>query len=94
MSGAQGESKPGLKDRLTDGLYGLGWGAVKKLPEPVAQALFRTLADQVWKRRGKSVLRLESNLARVRAWDSRSSNRSPGPTTPRRRRIRTSRAGV
>ncbi|MEU1091320.1 phosphatidylinositol mannoside acyltransferase [Streptomyces sp. NPDC005576] len=60
-------SNPGtdLRDRLTDGLYGLGWGAVKKLPEPAARALFRTLADQVWKRRGKSVLRLESNLARV-----------------------------
>ncbi|MYR76592.1 MULTISPECIES: phosphatidylinositol mannoside acyltransferase [unclassified Streptomyces] len=58
-------SGDGLRDRLTDGLYGLGWGAVKTLPEPVAQALFRTLADQVWKRRGKSVLRLESNLARV-----------------------------
>lgn len=54
-----------LKERLTDGLYGLGWGAVKKLPEPAARALFRTLADQVWKRRGKAVLRLESNLARV-----------------------------
>ena len=27
-----------LKGRLTDGLYGLGWGAVKKLPEPVAAA--------------------------------------------------------
>ncbi|MEU0301584.1 phosphatidylinositol mannoside acyltransferase [Streptomyces sp. NPDC006175] len=54
-----------LRGRLTDGLYGLGWGAVKKLPEPAATALFRTLADQVWKRRGKSVLRLESNLARV-----------------------------
>ncbi|MGP3634272.1 phosphatidylinositol mannoside acyltransferase [Streptomyces sp. 24-1644] len=55
----------GLRERLTDGLYGLGWGAVKKLPEPAARALFRTIADQVWKRRGKSVLRLESNLARV-----------------------------
>lgn len=54
-----------LKERLTDGLYGLGWGAVKKLPEPAAAVLFRTLADQVWKRRGTSVLRLESNLARV-----------------------------
>ncbi|MER5897903.1 phosphatidylinositol mannoside acyltransferase [Streptomyces sp. NPDC001876] len=54
-----------LEGRLTDGLYGLGWGAVKKLPEPAARALFRTIADQVWKRRGKSVLRLESNLARV-----------------------------
>lgn len=54
-----------LKGKITDSLYGLGWGAVKKLPEPAATALFRTIADQVWKRRGKSVLRLESNLARV-----------------------------
>ncbi|MFJ1750307.1 phosphatidylinositol mannoside acyltransferase [Streptomyces sp. NPDC088116] len=53
------------KDRMTDALYGLGWGVVKKLPEPVAKALGRTIADLVWKRRGKSVLRLESNLARV-----------------------------
>ncbi|MFE4332445.1 MULTISPECIES: phosphatidylinositol mannoside acyltransferase [unclassified Streptomyces] len=65
MSGAPGDAQSGLRDRLTDGLYGLGWTAVKKLPEPVARALFRTIADQVWKRRGKSVLRLESNLARV-----------------------------
>ncbi|MER5849941.1 phosphatidylinositol mannoside acyltransferase [Streptomyces sp. NPDC002012] len=65
MSGAPGDTRPGLRDRLTDGLYGLGWTAVKKLPEPVARALFRTIADQVWKRRGKGVLRLESNLARV-----------------------------
>ncbi|MBW5481731.1 phosphatidylinositol mannoside acyltransferase [Streptomyces bambusae] len=55
----------GVKDRLTDGLYGLGWAGVKKLPEPAAVALGRTVADQVWKRRGASVRRLESNLARV-----------------------------
>ncbi|WP_406380125.1 phosphatidylinositol mannoside acyltransferase [Streptomyces sp. NBC_01618] len=65
MSGAPGEARTGLRDRLTDGLYGFGWAAVKKLPEPVARALFRTIADQAWKRRGKGVLRLESNLARV-----------------------------
>jgi KDO2-lipid IV(A) lauroyltransferase len=65
VSGAPEDTQSGLRDRLTDGLYGLGWTAVKKLPEPVARALFRTIADQVWKRRGKSVLRLESNLARV-----------------------------
>ncbi|MFD7493076.1 phosphatidylinositol mannoside acyltransferase [Streptomyces sp. NPDC059832] len=65
MSDDPGEARTGLRDRLTDGLYGLGWTAVKKLPEPVARALFRTIADQAWKRRGKSVLRLESNLARV-----------------------------
>nr|WP_202533431.1 MULTISPECIES: phosphatidylinositol mannoside acyltransferase [unclassified Streptomyces] len=50
---------------MSDALYGLGWAAVKTLPEPAARALFRTLADQVWKRRGKSVLRLEANLKRV-----------------------------
>ncbi|MEL5953798.1 phosphatidylinositol mannoside acyltransferase [Streptomyces sp. CLV115] len=65
MSDDPVQPRNGPRDRLTDGLYGLGWGAVKKLPEPVARALFRTIADQVWKRRGKSVLRLESNLARV-----------------------------
>ncbi|MFF4036075.1 phosphatidylinositol mannoside acyltransferase [Streptomyces sviceus] len=53
------------QDRLTDSLYGLGWGAVKKLPEPVAVRLGRTIADLAWKQRGKGVLRLESNYARV-----------------------------
>nr|WP_078867999.1 phosphatidylinositol mannoside acyltransferase [Streptomyces sp. NRRL F-5727] len=54
-----------MKDKVTDGLYGLGWATVKKLPEPVARALGRKIADTVWKRRGKGVLRLEANLARV-----------------------------
>ncbi|MBM7169394.1 phosphatidylinositol mannoside acyltransferase [Streptomyces sp. G44] len=54
-----------MKDRLTDALYGLGWSTVKKLPEPVAARLGRTIADTAWKRRGKGVLRLEANLARV-----------------------------
>jgi KDO2-lipid IV(A) lauroyltransferase len=53
------------QDRLTDALYGLGWGAVKKLPEPVAVRLGRTIADLAWKQRGKGVRRLESNYARV-----------------------------
>ena len=53
------------QERLTDALYGLGWSAVKKLPEPVAVRLGRTVADLAWKRRGKGVQRLESNYARV-----------------------------
>ncbi|MCG7526141.1 phosphatidylinositol mannoside acyltransferase [Streptomyces sp. OfavH-34-F] len=65
MSGPGPDARPGVRERLSDALYGLGWAAVKTLPEPAARALFRTLADQVWKRRGRSVLRLESNLARV-----------------------------
>ncbi|GAA2501039.1 phosphatidylinositol mannoside acyltransferase [Streptomyces gobitricini] len=52
-------------ERLTDALYGLGWSAVKKLPEPVAAGLGRRIADTAWKRRGTGVLRLEANLARV-----------------------------
>jgi lauroyl/myristoyl acyltransferase len=53
------------QERLTDALYGLGWGAVKRLPEPVAVRLGRTIADLAWKQRGKGVQRLESNYARV-----------------------------
>ncbi|MBY8842855.1 phosphatidylinositol mannoside acyltransferase [Streptomyces sp. SP2-10] len=52
-------------DRLTDALYGAGWSTVRKLPEPVAVRLGRTIADLAWKRRGKGVLRLEANYARV-----------------------------
>ncbi|MGY4961116.1 phosphatidylinositol mannoside acyltransferase [Streptomyces sp. 900105245] len=52
-------------DRLTDSLYGLGWSTVKKLPEPAAVRLGRTIADLAWKKRGKGVRRLESNYARV-----------------------------
>ncbi|MGV4983411.1 phosphatidylinositol mannoside acyltransferase [Streptomyces sp. NPDC001709] len=52
-------------ERLTDGLYGVGWSTVKKLPEPAAVRLGRTIADLAWKQRGKGVQRLESNYARV-----------------------------
>ncbi|MEU7965935.1 phosphatidylinositol mannoside acyltransferase [Streptomyces sp. NPDC049097] len=54
-----------FQERLTDGLYGLGWSTVKTLPEPVAVRLGRSVADLAWKRRGTSVQRLESNYARV-----------------------------
>jgi KDO2-lipid IV(A) lauroyltransferase len=54
-----------LQERLVDGAYALGWSTVKKLPEPVAVRLGRTVADIAWKRRGKGVQRLESNYARV-----------------------------
>jgi phosphatidylinositol dimannoside acyltransferase len=53
------------RDRLSDALYGAGWATVKKLPEPVAVRLGRTIADLAWKRRGRGVQRLESNYARV-----------------------------
>lgn len=53
------------KDRLTDAFYGFAWAAVRKLPERAAVGLGRRIADTAWKRRGKGVLRLEANLARV-----------------------------
>ncbi|MEU5214214.1 phosphatidylinositol mannoside acyltransferase [Streptomyces sp. NPDC020742] len=52
-------------EKLTGVLYGLGWSAVRKLPEGAAARLGRKIADTVWKRRGKGVKRLEANLARV-----------------------------
>jgi phosphatidylinositol dimannoside acyltransferase len=54
-----------LRGSLTDGLYGLGWSAVKRLPEGAATALGRTVADAAWRRRGTGVRRLEANLRRV-----------------------------
>ncbi|MFF7355287.1 phosphatidylinositol mannoside acyltransferase [Streptomyces filipinensis] len=52
-------------ERLSDALYGAGWSTVKKLPEPVAVRLGRSIADLAWRQRGKGVQRLESNYARV-----------------------------
>ncbi|MDT3398995.1 phosphatidylinositol mannoside acyltransferase [Streptomyces sp. B1866] len=54
-----------MRDRLADALYGLGWAAVKRLPEPAAAGLGRRVADEAWRRRGQGVRRLEANLARV-----------------------------
>lgn len=54
-----------MSERLTDGLYAAAWAAVKRLPEPAAAALGRSVADIAWRRRGKGVLRLEANLKRV-----------------------------
>jgi KDO2-lipid IV(A) lauroyltransferase len=54
-----------FKEELTYRAYATGWAVVRRLPEPVAYGLFRLAADRTWRKRGKSVRRLESNLARV-----------------------------
>ncbi|RKN44678.1 phosphatidylinositol mannoside acyltransferase [Streptomyces hoynatensis] len=54
-----------MNERLAGSLFGLGWGAVQRLPEGAATALGRGIADAAWRRRGAGVLRLEANLARV-----------------------------
>jgi len=54
-----------MLDRLTVLAYTLGWKVVRALPEAVAYPLFTLIADAVWWKRGKGVLRLEANLARA-----------------------------
>jgi lauroyl/myristoyl acyltransferase len=56
---------PGLKDRLIDAGYGLGWSVVCRLPESWAQRGFRFGADLAWRRQGTAVQVLEGNLRRV-----------------------------
>ncbi|MGH3190088.1 MAG: phosphatidylinositol mannoside acyltransferase [Streptosporangiaceae bacterium] len=56
---------PGLRDRLADAGYGLGWSVVCRLPESWAQGAFRFFADLAWRRQGPGVLVLEGNLRRV-----------------------------
>ena len=54
-----------LKEELTYRAYAAGWAVVRLLPEKLAYKLFEKAADRSWRKRGKSVRRLESNLARV-----------------------------
>jgi phosphatidylinositol dimannoside acyltransferase len=56
---------PGLKDRLTDAGYGLGWSVACRAPESWAQGAFRFAADLAWRRQGPRVRVLEGNLRRV-----------------------------
>jgi KDO2-lipid IV(A) lauroyltransferase len=45
--------------------YAAGWRLVRTLPEPVAAAAFRRIADAAYLRRGPAVRRLAANLRRV-----------------------------
>jgi hypothetical protein len=58
-------SMPGLKDRLADAGYGLGWSVVCRLPESWTQSAFRLVADRTERRQGTGVQVLEGNLRRV-----------------------------
>ncbi|HSP38823.1 MAG TPA: phosphatidylinositol mannoside acyltransferase [Frankiaceae bacterium] len=55
----------GARDQLIVLGYRLGWGLLRAVPERFARAAFRVGADLAWRRRGKGILRLRSNLARV-----------------------------
>jgi KDO2-lipid IV(A) lauroyltransferase len=54
-----------ISDRLVAAGFSVGWSIVRHLPEPLVAGLFRLIADVIWWHHGKSVRRLESNLARV-----------------------------
>ena len=54
-----------MRQRITLLGYTVGWSAVRTLPAAAAYRLFRLVADTAWRRQGKSVRRLEGNLARV-----------------------------
>ncbi len=55
-----------MRHKLSAWAYLLGWRVVRLLPARVAYGLFARIADQIWRRRGPGVRRLEANLARVR----------------------------
>jgi phosphatidylinositol dimannoside acyltransferase len=55
-----------MSTRLVDAAYGLGWAVTRRVPEAVAQGAFERLADQIWRRRGTGVRRLQANLRRAR----------------------------
>lgn len=54
-----------FSDRRRLLLYGIGWSAVRALPERAAYGVFRLIADIAWRRRGAATCGLERNLARV-----------------------------
>lgn len=54
-----------VNDTLIAWAYGAGWSAVRRMPERLAYSSFERIADTLWSRRGKDVLRLEANIRRV-----------------------------
>jgi KDO2-lipid IV(A) lauroyltransferase len=54
-----------LLERAVTPAYLAGWRTVRRLPEPLADRMFRRIADTLWARHGRGVVQLERNLARV-----------------------------
>ena len=54
-----------VRDRASDLTYATGWAAVQRMPESVAQALFRQVADAAYRRNGARVQQLHRNLRHV-----------------------------
>jgi lauroyl/myristoyl acyltransferase len=54
-----------VSSRTTSVLFGLGWTALRWLPERVVRSQFDLWAESVYRRNGRGVQRLRSNLRRV-----------------------------
>lgn len=52
-------------------LYEVGWKVTRALPESAANAIFRQMADTLWRRNAGGVTQLEKNLGRVHPEASR-----------------------
>jgi lauroyl/myristoyl acyltransferase len=52
-------------ESLSAWLYDVGWKVTRTLPEPAANAVFRQMADALWRRGAGGVRQLEGNLRRV-----------------------------
>ena len=55
----------GVADAVTEWGFEAGWSITKRLPERASRRSFEFMADQMWRRRGPSVVQLERNLARI-----------------------------
>ncbi len=58
-------------DSLSTWLYEVGWKVTRTMPESVANAVFRQMADALWRRNAGGVTQLEKNLGRVHPEASR-----------------------
>lgn len=58
-------------DSLSTWLYEAGWKVTRTMPEPAANAVFRQMADALWRRNAGGVVQLEKNLQRVHPEASR-----------------------
>lgn len=59
-------NRENVTDSATNWAYSIGWAATKRMPERVAQQVFRTAADTLWWQDAGGVTQLSKNLARVR----------------------------
>ena len=66
VSRAAGAAADQISHGATTFGYLSGWRLVRLLPEHTARALFMRIGDEIYRRDGRSVRRLRSNLARVR----------------------------